>query len=716
MTKYYLLLDESGDFIQDLDGKEVPSIVGGLLFSPEKGLTLTKVSDIFKQLCNKHGIDSEHFHSTDLPKVSFSRFTLDLLSDLKANGATYVVFENVERVKIVNATTTYINILSEGLIQLFQTLSTTEEFVEFEIIAARRMEQVNDDNGKSYLRRILVEEYQVSLEEKLVIGLARRNLASTIHNWKWSFLIGSARNDDYLKVADTICHAYFRQKKKFTSDQQVTLQQLLKEGHLYTLFDHESSISIKRLLANGMLGMALFEWVVAERFSSRMEQSQFHENEFLDLILTRLKKFPSHALKAELQVFLTTLQSLNHVERNFTKAEETLKKVTTILIPKMKEAGIIAHLFYLDSYLSLFTTATHQGHIKLAEEQISNIQGVLPELGKKWESIDYVIDFMLREAVHDLNKYDFERVIENMTKLEEFITQMLSILPIAGEIPYFQQDDLYSDLLGKTLGNRLQAYFMRAANSSNSSIEDYENAIHDSELALKQFKEEHHTYRQYQYRAQIECNRGNVESSYEYLCRSYSLPSTTSYAEFLRTILEQPKPSFLFGLMHYTRLMAATSALHQGEDDMYKALISTDVLNHSYFASSESFHPMQIIHWKIGSYLAKSGSYSAAQTYYQKAISICNADSECLTLRSIGIGIAFEQASFLLTGGTKVQKEAKNSLKLAIRLFDQFMDEDIPSSMRDFFERWGSEITKLEKYTDKEKSRVLYSLSTKIPY
>ncbi|THE12313.1 hypothetical protein E1I69_11465 [Bacillus timonensis] len=715
MTKYYLLLDESGDFIQDIDGKEVPSIVGGLLFSPEKGLTLTKIGEIFERLCNNHGIDSRHFHSTDLPKVLFSRFTLDLLSDLKENGATYVVFENVERINIVNATTTYINILSEGLIQLFQTLSTIEESVEFEIIAARRMEQVNDENGKSYLRRITVEEYQLRLEEKLAIGLARRNLASSIHNWKWSFSLGSARNDDHLKVADTICHAYFRQKKKFTPDQQVMLLHLLEEGHLYTLFDHESSISIKRLLSNGMLGMALFEWVVAERFSNRVDQSRFQENEFLDLILTRLQKLPRHSLKAELQVFLTTLQSLNHVERNFTKAEETLKKVTIALIPNMKERGIAAHSFYLDSYLSLFTTATHQGHIKLAEEQISNIQQVLPELGKKWESYDYVIDFMLREAVHDLNKYDFERVIENMTKLEEFITQMLSILPIAGEIPYFQQDDLYSDLLGKTLGNRLQAYFMKAVNSS-TSIEDYEHAIRDSGLALEQFKEEHHAHRQFQYRAQIECNRGNLESSYEYLCRSYSLPSTTSYAEFLRTILEQPKSSFLFGLMHFTRLMAASSEVHQHADDMYKAIISTDVLKHPTMTSEESFHPMQIIHWKIASYLSKSASYSAAQTYYQKAIAICNDDPECLTLRSIGLGIACEQASFLLTGGTRVQKEAKHALKLAIRLYEQFMEEAIPSSMRDYFERWKQEITMLERYTDNEKSRVLYSLSTKIPY
>ncbi|WP_456279013.1 hypothetical protein [Bacillus sp. AK128] len=715
MTKYYLLLDESGDFVKDLDGKEVPSIVGGLLYSNKTGLNLDKISGIFKRSCEKQNLDSVSYHSTDLPKASFSRFTLDLLSELKANGATYVIFENLERVKIVNATTTYINILSEGLIQLFQSLATAEEIIEIEIIAALRMEPVHGIDGKSYLRRIPIEEYQIRLEEKLVVGLARKNLASSIHNWKWSLSLGSARKDNHLKVADTICHAYFRQKQKFSSDQQIELLNLLEQDHVYTLFDHESSISIRRLLSNGMVGMAVFEWIVAERFSSRKDHSHFYEKEFLDLILTKLEQLPHQSLKAELQVFLTTLQNLNHVERNFTKAEETLKKVTSLLIPKMKERGIKAHLFYLDSYLSLFTTATHQGHIRLAEEQIENIQEVLPELGKKWENIDYVIDFMLREAVHDLNKYNFERVIENMTKLEEFITQMLSLLPIAGEISYFQQDDLYSDLLGKTLGNRMQAYFMRAS-YSESSIEDYENAKRDSELALEQFKEEHHKSRQFQYRAQIESNRGKVEASYKYLCLSYSLPQSTTFDEFLRYILKQPKSSFLFGFMHYTRLMAATDQSQQVAESMYKALISNDVLKHHYFTSVENFHPKQIIYWKIGSYLAKNGSFTASLSYYEQAMAICQADSECLTLRSIGIGIAFEHASYLFLGDAKVLKEAKTSLRLALRLYDQFMEEELPLSMSAFFHKWRSKINQLEQLKDKEKSSVLFSLSTQIPY
>ncbi|WP_077619728.1 hypothetical protein [Bacillus sinesaloumensis] len=715
MTKFYLLLDESGDFIKDLNGKEVPSIVGGLLFSPDKGLSLKGISDIFIKSCTKHSLDSEHFHSTELPKDTFSNFAIDLLTDLKANGASYVIFENVERVKIVDASTTYINILSEGLIQLFQTLSTTEESVEIEIIAALRMKPISGVDGKTYLREIPIDDYQVRLEEKLAIGLARRNLASSIHNWKWTFSIGSARRDNHLKVADTICHSYFRKDRKFTSEQQAVLLDLFGHDYLFTLFDHESSISIKRLLSNGMVGMAVFEWVVADRFSSRKDHSQFHENEFLDLILTRLQQLPHHARKAEFQVFLTTLQNLNHVERDFTKAKETLEKVTTSLIPKMKERGITAHLFYLDAYLSLFTTATHQGHIRLAEEQIENIREVLPELGKKWENIDYVIDFMLREAVHDLNKYDFDRVIENMAKVEEFITQMISILPIAGEIPYFQQDDLYSDLLGKTLGNRLQAHFMRAA-SSDTPLEDYENAIRDSDSAFQQFKEEHHLHRQYQYRAQIECNRGNVESSFEYLCRSYGLPTTTSFDEFLNFIVKQPKASFLFGLMHYTRLMAATSDVHPYADEMYKALLATNMLKNKYVTSEDNFHPLQIINWKIGCYLAKNESYSAAQPYYQKAISICNADSECLTLRSIGIGISFEQASFLLAGGKKTQKEAKNAMKSALKIYDRFIEESLPSSMEDFFASWKSDLVKLEQCTDEEKSRILYAFSTKIPY
>lgn len=710
MGKFGLLLDESGDFLKDSLGKEVPSVVGGVLFSVDK-LDEKQIGEIFVGLCNKHEIDPGKFHSTELRKEVFSSFSIDLLETLKGRGAELIMFENLERMSIVDGATTYLNILSEGLIQLFQTLAAENETLEIEITAALRMAPIEE--GSKYLRQIEPAEYKTRLQEKLTIGLARKNLSHASKDWRWRITLGSARRDNPLKAADAICHTYFRKDRKFTGDQQDTLQELFSPYYLYSVFEHETAVSIKRHLSDGMAGLALFEWAVSDRYTTYAKRNEVYESEFLELILKRLAKLPSYALKAQLLIFSTYIQNLNHVDRNFKHAQETLLKVTNVLIPRMKSGKIHASQFFLETYLSLFTTATHQGYMNLADQQVNRIKEELENSGQSWENVNFIIDFMIREAIHDLNQFDYDQVLHNMDKLEGFLGEVLSILPLAGDINYFEKE-MRSELKGKILGTKLQASFMAARKDRDF----YLKAREDSNQAIKEFTDSHDLRRQFQYRAQIECDSGNFKESYFWLSRSFSLRGEAPFETLLASIETEPKADFMFGIMHYVRLMAQATLSKDSSygDPMFRALIKRGIDKHEFLLSDESFHPKQIINWKIGTYLACSKSFNAAKPYYQKAIMICNSDKNRLTIRSIGLGIAFEYASLLLTGGAKEEKEAKSAVRNAENMYRNWMNEQMPQAMRDYFEAWSAELANIDKLVNEEKSKLLFNLSQKIPY
>lgn len=189
---FELWLDESGDFLREEDKGKNPSLVGGVLIEKSLGKSL-----------NIPGIlGSEYIHSNEI-KENFGDYAVGVLQRIVEHSGHLVIFENQERLNIVNSDTTYLNVISEGIIQLLQSLAAEHGKIHLDILIAVRLDMEKQDLRPGLIIR--PEEYGWRLEERLILGLARRTLAHHKH-WGWNINMDSARKNPKLMLADVVCN------------------------------------------------------------------------------------------------------------------------------------------------------------------------------------------------------------------------------------------------------------------------------------------------------------------------------------------------------------------------------------------------------------------------------------------------------------------------------------------------------------------------------
>ena len=110
MKQFELWLDESGDFKTESELNKNPSLVGGVLV--EKGALSEK--DI-RGILNK-----DYVHRNEIRREVFGDYATKVLKDICDYGGKLIIFENEERIQVVDGSTTYLNILSEGIKKVIQ--------------------------------------------------------------------------------------------------------------------------------------------------------------------------------------------------------------------------------------------------------------------------------------------------------------------------------------------------------------------------------------------------------------------------------------------------------------------------------------------------------------------------------------------------------------------------------------------------------------------
>ncbi|RKD71375.1 hypothetical protein ATL39_2771 [Sinobaca qinghaiensis] len=715
MGKYELWLDESGDFEKDLIGKEVPSLVGGFLCSAGS-INKEAANKILAQARMKTPSIPKWVHSTDIKGKKYGVFAIEVLQQLVSQDMKLVIFENQEKLKVVNSDVTYIHILSEGIVQLFQTLAMEEEEMDLHIIAANRMKAT--DNYKS---KILNDEYKQRLQEKLELSFARRNLTS--NKWRWKFSLASARIDERLMLTDVICHSWFRRGgNKFIEEQKNQIKNLYKNNYHFTAFEKATLKVIQRQLAEGQIGEALYEVLIMENESlaTNRETKKVITDVELDqsldsiiiLIIKRLKLLPDFAQTTHLSIVTNRLKTLINLHRDFNKAQKILNKVKVVIIPKLQKYDIENNLFIFNINLMIFTSATHQGNIKLSDKQLNENKKYLNNLAKRWESLNLVMDFLVRESVHLINVYDFKEVIIKMDKLQKFIDSTIELFPLAfkDELSLYS-NKMNSDIRGKVLGTRLQARYFLSREEPNQ----IQLARLDSEEAIKEFIDESDLSRQYQYRSQIECEDKEYIAAIWWLGKSVDINESCIEPLFLleKLLLSSQR---LFGIMHFSRIMseAALSGNIELANSLYKSWVKANVSS-LIIKDYKDNHPYEIILWKLGSYLMINGDTKAAIEKYKLAIDICFTHKEHLTMRSIGLVILTEMTSFLFKQ-EKHYKKANIELKILIDKYEIFIKEVDSPSVKKYFDSWDKELQSIKTLSNKDKSEKLFKLSRVIGY
>ncbi|WP_078427978.1 hypothetical protein [Alkalihalobacterium alkalinitrilicum] len=725
VANFELWLDESGNFIDEQKKTGAPSIVGGMLV-PVKKNNDQWASALVTQTREKYNIKERYIHGTELHGNKYGEMAVELLQKCIDEDARLIIFENEERIDIVNSDMTYLNILAEGIIQLLQTLAAEHEEIKLSILAANR---VKVDGMQDRQETILIKDYEYKerLAEKIALSMARRNLMNG-SNWNWSFQLDSAKSNPRLMLADVVCHSWFVQDgRKFTDVTRELLRNLYKPAFVFSVFEHATEAAIRRSLMAGTIGEALFEWLDAKTATSVKPsyvsteiattiEEDLDYSYYLQLIATKLTQIPEFAQATQLSIVENHVETLISIDRNFDKATRMLELIKHEVAPALAKAGVKEKRFFFKVYINLLKIANHRGNVILGSEQIEISRSLLDQLAGRWETIDDVIGYMILEGVHRMNTYDFQGTIDGMNKVQKFIDTSFELLSISllEDLSLFSED-MKSNLKGKVLGTRLQArsFLIR---------EDREQIVlarKDSDDAIEEFSTQSDLNRQYQYRCQIECEAKEPIEALKWLGKAFqtTYKSTNDLQTLMKKIHEARYIDQIFGAMHYSR--ALVSAYECNEFDlaerMYEQWVKSKI-EQTLFSIDVKEHPYEIILWKHAYYLGKTNRLKAAIEKYDQAYKICNHSVNRYTLRSIGLGILFEKTSVLQIAGKKYSHEAKKALQIACKQYDEFMKEGLPEQLNSYFEQFKPTIENLHSLSEEDQSKILYTLSLKIPY
>jgi hypothetical protein len=695
MKKVYLYLDESGDFATDGSMRDNPSLVGGYLKYD------TAMSDEeAEKLCSGKPI-----HCCKLPVNIFALTAISVLPAMKEQGCHFVLFENKERLEILDGDTTYLNIISEGVVQLMQLLKSRYGEIDFNLVVAQRVAVNRPDykyNPDGYY--IAWSEYENRLKEKIIIGASKIASAFNTKNWKIEFANGNT--DFRLMLADIVCHSRFRENKKFDENQRKILKLLFNEEYIFSVFPSELETSIRRNLVKGNIAEALFELLVFEGKSKPTKHLSEIRNALMSI------NGPSRDL--QFKILFSRIHNLLHAENELKLSQLIIERARKYYIDDPSFIGIIPGSFLLDIGLLALTIATHEGAINKAENEMEYCKSLLPSLIKRWESIDYYFIYKIRNAVHLLNAYDMIGCVNEMNALESTIDNTFTLFPLADGFSDLCEE-IKSDIKGKVYGNRLQAriYLMKR------DADQYQLAIEDSECAIKEFDRRSDIKRQFQYRSRIEYEARNCRQAFDWLLKSISFNNKDAdLGAVLSQEIQGNRLEAAFTLMHIVNIMLL--AVESLEHDIYKTLrsawISSDV--DAYLKNTTGFtHPYEIIYWKLGKLSFLTGSPNAGSEKLDLAYKICNKSKDNQSLKAIGLGILADKA-YLLSQSNSVQQ---NSLAQAIENltneYELFMRMELPTTMKSYFKEWnGLIITLKDNRKINQDHSILKDLSDQVCY
>lgn len=694
MKKIYLYLDESGNFEADGSMRYNPSLVGGYL-TYDKPLTMEEA----KKIC-----EGRQIHCCEMPSREFSTLALSILTNMKSQRCSFVVFENKERLEIVDSDTTYLNIISEGVVQLMQLLKSRFGSIEFNLIIAQRV-AVNRPDYKYRPEGYYISwaEYTKKLQERIIIGASKTTNEFNIKNWNVEFC--DARTDYRLMLSDVLCHSRFRINKKFDEKQKEKLNYLFQEDLIFSVYPSELDTTIRRSLIKGNIAEAIFELVVADYKAI--------DEKYLNEIQNALQNVNETARDIQYKMLFSRIMSLLHIGNELELVQLIVDRIRKSFLNDPRYNNLIPVSFKMDISLLGLTIATHEGAIMKANAEIDCCTELLPFLVRRWESIDYYFIFKIRYAVHLINSYDMRRCISEMRQLENVIDNTFALFPLADGFGDLCKD-IKSDVKGKVFGNRLQARL----NLIKTDSTQYELAVIDSESAMKEFSRLSDLKRQYQYRSRIEYEAGDYKAALEWLEKSIlTNDSNGDLKIIISDAISGDKLEAAFTLMHFVNIMLLAK---EAKDNvvftkMYTAWKQNNVDEYLKNSFVEA-HPYEVIYWKIGKLAYMTGSHSFGEEKMNIAFKICNKSKDNLSLKAIGLGILADKVFLISSINSNKQINLVAAIWDFCSAYESFMRLELPDSMQAHFSIWGKQISQLKDKKIQADYKSLKRLSEQVYY
>lgn len=701
MKNYQLFLDESGQFKESNSNgksKQKPSIVAGYLAVDKKcsNAWAKKVLQKIKDSNNAFSdISIDPFHGKETNDPNLSAFITSLLQELCSDGKIcLVVFKNERGLDIVNSDITYLNVLTEGIIQLILGLmKETDDDINLDIDFAQRVDVTQkEESGGRIIQYINQKEYKDRLEERLVLQLEA--LPKHIQaRFTYNLQCGNANTDAVLMISDAICGALRGFTNQFTTEERSVIKSL--KTIQYTVLDHKVWQAIENQLAAQNIGQAVFQWYSQFDEDERLRK---RKEEFENTIINKLTNATTDFAQGQFNIIHEIIDALIK-GRKYNAANIVMDKLIKVFYPMMEKAGLDVKRQLFDVHFYRLTTCTHQGTVSLGNREMQRCDELFKVVDWRYEDLEYLHNYKLRKVEQQKNAFDFKGALEILTGMEKTIEDSVNAITLVDALGPFTKN-IKSQMLGKVMGSKVavESFLL------NEIPELKKQILLDSDKAINQFTESSDITRQYQTRAMAEYKLGNYENAIRDLQKTDNTDNTIENDLFI-LIRNFKATNNIFGLMHYANIMALASEnnLSLGKE-MYDAWNQEEIMK--YVNKQEEKYPKYVIQWRTATTKANLDIGDKGEEYYKKAKEIALSDINAPTIYAAGLAIQAEYNANLKGSGRPMQQLKKN--------YEKFMESDIPETMKECFKSWDQVFSDTTNDMKKRKSN-LFELVRTIP-
>ena len=698
MKKYQLFLDESGQFKENNSNgkrKQDPSIVAGYLALGKNCTTnwakklLKKVKDSNSAFSNIR-IDPFHGKETDDPNLA--AFITSLLQELCSDEKMCLVeFKNERGLDIVNSDITYLNVLTEGIIQIIIGLmKETDDNIHLDIIYAKRVNVTQKEaSNNTIIQYIPPEEYKERLEERLILQLEA--LPKHIKDrFTYDINYGNANTDAVLMIADAVCGALRGFTNKFTSAERKTIKSL--QTRQYSVLDHKAWQSIEKELMDKHIAQAVFQWY--SRFDED-ERLKKRKEEFEKTIVNKVTSEAPESIEGQFKILHEIIGALIK-GRKYNAANIVMDNLIKDFYPMLEKAGKDVNRQLFDLHFHRLTTCTHQGTVALGNQEMQICDDLFKVVSWRYEDLEYLQNYKLRKVEQQKNAFDFKGALETLIKLEKQIEDSVNVITLVDDLGSFTKD-IKSQMLGKVLGSKVavECFLLDEMPELKKQI------LLDSEKAMLQFTDLPDIARQYQTRAMAEYKLGNLEKAVQDLKESGKATNEKLFV-LIRNFKETKN---IFGLMHYANIMALVSEndLTLGKE-MYDSLNQEETM--MFVNKQEEKYPKYVILWRVATTKANLDVGDRGEEYYKQAKEIALSDINAPTVYAAGLAILAEYNANIKGSGKPMQQLKKN--------YETFMESDIPETMKACFKGWDELLSNTTNDMERRKNDLI-KLAKEIP-
>ena len=677
--RYELYLDESGDFEdRDLRKGWTPSFVGGIL-CPSEVISQDKIDELIKKPIHAmEAYDKEQF--------------LGIIESLLLMGGRIVLFENNERVRILDGDTTYLNIITEGLTKLLRDLhnENPEANIEINILIATR--QNSEEREKGNLIRIMEKEYLRRFEESMYASLGRNK----IDHVSFSISFANAKRDKRLMFADIICNTWLTRKAKikFNAEDRARIASLYADSVHYEVYEDPDAGYIRRLISENRIGEAIAQLCTHSKIKRAVLDVR-------DILLDRILNEYPRDREIYFQYMSLKIGQFNR-RRDYLAGIQFAKQYKELVLTPLfetKEVRNSAEYWTFDTDFYLLTMYDHIGNADMCTEYANRCNEHIDVVSHSWEHMDYYFNFRIRELNRMIGRFEFENVIAKTQPLIEALQAAKKLFSTIS--PKSDSDQVQkSDLLGKVYGIRLEAY----TNLLYDHPEYFRQALDTSNLALEEFTKAFDLHRQYQYRCLMFTTAGKEREALDSLLNAYDMTlSDGVFSQFIEKTFSVGTKADVFALFHYTNVMLL---LKQKEDPLADQMFR-GITAHPRFVNetkkiTEDDYPWNLIFWNLGRYYRYVENESeTAKRYITKAILLTTKHKKEKTMFSFAVCMAAEQLIWAKNNESVSVDEMRGGFD---KIYCQFKGMELPEAMMHWFsfcqtEDMDKELRKLANHT-----------------